>query len=127
MRGHTSQHGAVSNVIESVTVRSKAEALEIRDLVSNGINLADQRIAKAEMALIVSNVLPKGVEAFDLIDNVWVSEPRFAVPLAIALRQSLIDVAGSRLAQEGQQTKMEMVYQYLTGPRFRHRIDAIVE
>jgi hypothetical protein len=35
----------------------------------------DQRIAKAEMALIVSNVLPKGVEAFDLIDNVWVSEP----------------------------------------------------
>jgi hypothetical protein len=22
---------------------------------------------------------------------------------------------------------MEMVYQYLTGPRFRHRIDAIVE
>ena len=87
----------------------------------------DQRIAKAEVALIVSNVLPKGVEAFDLIDNVWVSEPRFAVPLAIALRQSLIDVAGSRLTQEGQQTKMEMVYQYLTGPRFRHRIDAIVE
>jgi hypothetical protein len=87
----------------------------------------DQRVAKADMALIVSNVLPKGVEAFDLIDNVWVSEPRFAVPLAIALRQSLIDVAGSRVAQEGQQTKMEMVYQYLTGPRFRHRIDAIVE
>lgn len=87
----------------------------------------DQRTAKAEIALIVSNALPKGVEAFDLINNVWVSAPRFAVPLAIALRQSLIDVAGSRLAQEGQQTKMEMVYQYLTGPRFRHRIDAIVE
>jgi len=87
----------------------------------------NQRIAKAEIALIVSSTLPKGVETFDLIDNVWVVEPRFAIPLAIALRQSLIDVAGSRLAQEGQQTKMEMVYQYLTGPRFRHRIDAIVE
>ena len=24
-------------------------------------------------------------------------------------------------------TKMEMVYQYLTGPRFRHRVEAIVE
>jgi hypothetical protein len=84
----------------------------------------DQRVAKAEMALIVSNVLPKGVEAFDLIDNVWVSEPRYAVPLAIALRQSLIDVAGSRLAQKGQQTKMEMVYQYPTGPRFRHQPSA---
>jgi hypothetical protein len=26
-----------------------------------------------------------------------------------------------------QQTKMELVYQYLTGPRFRHRIEAVVE
>jgi hypothetical protein len=87
----------------------------------------DQRTAKAEIAMIVSSALPKGVESFDLIDGVWVVEPRFALPLAIALRQSLIDVAGSKLAQEGQQSKMELVYAYLTGPRFRHRIDAIVE
>jgi hypothetical protein len=87
----------------------------------------DQRAAKAEIALIVTRALPKGVDTFDLIDNVWVADPRFAIPLAIALRQSLIDVSGSRLAQEGQQTKMEMVYDYLTGARFRHRIDAIVE
>ena len=87
----------------------------------------DQRAAKAEIGLIVSGVLPKGVENFDLVDNNWVAEPRFAVPLAIALRESLIGIASSRQAQEGQQTKMEMVHQYLTGPRFRHRIDAIVE
>jgi hypothetical protein len=87
----------------------------------------DQRAAKAEVALIVSTALPKGIETFDLVDNVWVTEPRFAIPLAIALRQSLIDVAASRQAHEGQQTKMEMVYAYLTGSRFRHRIDAIVE
>jgi hypothetical protein len=87
----------------------------------------DQRAAKAEIALIVSSALPKEVESFDLIDNVWVAEPRFAIPLAIALRQSLIDVAASRQAQEGQQTKTELMYAYLTGPRFRHRIEAIVE
>jgi len=87
----------------------------------------DQRAAKAEFALIVSSALPKGVESFDLIDNVWVADPRFAIPLAVALRQSLIDVAGSRQAQEGQQTKTEVMYAYLTGPRFRHRIEAIVE
>jgi Uncharacterized protein conserved in bacteria (DUF2130) len=56
-----------------------------------------------------------------------VADPRFAIPLATALRQSLIDLTCSRQAQEGQQTKTELVYQYLTGPRFRHRIDAIVE
>jgi len=32
-----------------------------------------------------------------------------------------------RHAGEGQQTKKELLYQYLTGPRFRHRIEAIVE
>ncbi len=49
------------------------------------------------------------------------------VPVALALRQTLIELAGARQASEGQQTKMELVYQYLTGPRFRHRIEAIVE
>jgi hypothetical protein len=87
----------------------------------------DQRVAKADVALIVSSALPKNVEAFDLVENVWVAEPRFAIPLAIALRQSLIDVAGSRITQQGQQTKMTLIYAYLTGSQFRHRIDAIVE
>jgi hypothetical protein len=47
--------------------------------------------------------------------------------VAVALRHSLIEIASARLALEGQQTKTEMVYQYLTGPRFRHRVEAIVE
>lgn len=87
----------------------------------------DQRAAKAEIALIVSETLPKDVETFNLIDGVWVSSHRCAIPVAIALRHSLIELAAARQAGEGQQTKMELVYQYLTGPRFRHRIQAIVE
>jgi hypothetical protein len=87
----------------------------------------DQRTAKAEIAVIVSQTLPKGMESFDLIEGVWVTESRCAIPVATALRQSLIELSGSRLASEGQQTKTEMVYQYLTGPRFRHRVEAIVE
>jgi hypothetical protein len=87
----------------------------------------DQRAAKAEIALLVTQVLPKGVEAFDFIDGVWVTESRCAIPVAIALRQSLVELATARQAGEGQKTKMELVYQYLTGPRFRHRVEAIVE
>lgn len=87
----------------------------------------DQRAAKAEISLIVSNVLPKGIDNFDFIDGVWVTEVRCAVAVAIALRQSLIELSAARKAGEGQQTKTEMVYQYLTGPRFRHRVEAIVE
>ncbi|HSE91217.1 MAG TPA: DUF2130 domain-containing protein [Candidatus Binatia bacterium] len=87
----------------------------------------DQRAAKAEIAVILSQILPKEVETFGLVDQVWVAHPKVALPVAVALRQTLIEIAGARQASEGQQTKKEMVYQYLTGPRFRHRIQAIVE
>lgn len=87
----------------------------------------DQRTAKAELAVIVSQALPKGVETFDLLDGVWVTHPRAAIPVAIVLRHTLQEVAAARTAGEGQQTKMEMVYQYLTGPNFRRRVEAIVE
>jgi len=87
----------------------------------------DQRSANAELALLISNALPKGVTAFDHVDGIWVAEHRCAIPVAIALRQSLIEIAKVRQAGNGQQTKMELVYEYLTGPRFRHRIEAIVE
>jgi len=87
----------------------------------------DQRAAKAEIAVIISQALPKDVETFDLVDGVWVAHPRVLLPIAITLRNTLIEVASARQASEGQQTKMEMVYQYLTGQRFRQRVQAIVE
>jgi len=87
----------------------------------------DQRAAKAELAVIVSQALPKDVESFDHVDGVWVTSHRCALPVAVALRHSIIELATARKAGEGQQTKMELVYQYLTGPRFRHRVQAIVE
>ena len=87
----------------------------------------DQRAAKAEICLLVSQALPKDVESFEQIDGVWIAGPKYALPLAAVLRQTLIEVANSKLSQEGQQTKTELVYEYLTGPRFRHRIEAIVE
>lgn len=87
----------------------------------------DQRIAKAEIAVIVSQVLPKGVETFEMIDGIWITHPRAALPVAAILRQSLLEIAIARQSSEGQQTKIEMVYQYLTGPRFRQRVEAIVE
>jgi hypothetical protein len=52
---------------------------------------------------------------------------RVNIAVAVALRHALIEVAGSRNAQLGQQTKMELVYQYLTGPRFRQRLESIIE
>ena len=87
----------------------------------------DQRSAKAEVCVLVSQVLPKGVEAFDLMEGVWVASPRVIIPVAMMLRQGLLQLSQARALSEGQHTKTEMVYQYLTGPRFKQRVEAIVE
>ena len=87
----------------------------------------DQRSAKAEVAVLVSQALPKGVESFDVVDGIWITSPRAALPVATVLRHTLLQVNMARAVSEGQQTKTEMVYQYLTGPCFRHRVEAIVE
>lgn len=87
----------------------------------------DQRAEKAEIAILVTHALPDGVEIFELIEGVWVTHPRFALPVALTLRQSLLDVAAARLTAQGQQTKKDLVYEYLTSPQFRQRIEAIVE
>jgi hypothetical protein len=87
----------------------------------------DQRAAKAEIAIIVTQALPKDVDIFDHVDGVWVIHPKVILPIAMMLRHSLIEIATARQSSEGQQTKMELVYHYLTGPNFRQRVQAIVE
>jgi hypothetical protein len=87
----------------------------------------DQRLAGADSAILVSQALPHGLDTFGLVEGVWVASPACAVPVGIAIREILVSVAATRQTGEGQLTKMELVYQYLTGQKFRHRIEAIVE
>ena len=87
----------------------------------------DQRNATADVAIIVTQALPKEIETFGIASGVWVTLPKYAVPVAIAIRQSLIEISAARQSTEGQQTKMEILYTYLTGTNFRLRVEAIVE
>jgi hypothetical protein len=87
----------------------------------------DQRAAKADAAIIVSQALPKAIDVFGQIDGIWITAPKCAVAVALAVRHALIEVTLARKSSEGQQSKMEIMYHYLTGPRFRHRVQAIVE
>lgn len=87
----------------------------------------DQRKAGAEVALIVTSALPKGVQNFCLMEGIWVTNPHCSIPVAVMLREWLINVTAARKTSEGQQSKMELMYQYLTGPQFKHRIGAVVE
>ena len=88
----------------------------------------DQRAAKADVAIIVSQTLPKEMETlFDVIDGVWVCGPTVAAALAAVIRDGLNRVAARDVINAGMETKAELIYQYLTGSQFKRRVEAIVE
>lgn len=88
---------------------------------------ADQRAAKADLAVIVTQAMPPDVQHFNEVDGIWVSSLACALPVGSALRASLLQLATQRRTAEGQQTKSQLVYAYLTGPQFRGRIEAVAE
>jgi hypothetical protein len=87
----------------------------------------DQRAAGAEMAVLATQTLPRDITLFDQLEGIWVSSLACTLPVAVALRQALIELARARRAGEGEQTKAQQVYSYLTGPQFRHRVETIAE
>ena len=87
----------------------------------------DQRSIKAELAVIVSAVLPDDVKSFAFRDGVWICDVKIAVALATALRINLEAVARERAMSVGKNEKMETLYTYLTGVEFKQRVEAIVE
>ncbi|TAK52012.1 MAG: DUF2130 domain-containing protein [Bacteroidetes bacterium] len=87
----------------------------------------DQRAAKAELAVIVTTALPPEIKTIGLVQGVWVANFASAIGLATALRANLIQLAYARYSLAGKNDKMELMYNYLSGPEFKQRVEAIVE
>ncbi len=87
----------------------------------------DQRAIKADVAVIVSFVLPDEVKGFSFCDGVWICDPKLATALAAALRMNLEALARERSMSVGKNEKMEVLYSYLTGVEFKQRVEAIIE
>lgn len=87
----------------------------------------DQRDARADLCVLVSETLPQGFHHFRHLDGVWVTDIPSALSLALALRVILIQVASTRELEQGKSDKKELVYHYVTGPEFRNRVCAIIE
>lgn len=87
----------------------------------------DQREAKADISVLVSEALPKGFHHFRNVNDIWVTDIPSAISLALALRMVLIQVARAEQIQAGKEEKMGLVYNYFTGAEFRNHVQAIVE
>src|SRR3990167_8693794 len=88
---------------------------------------SDQRTVHAEIAVLISEVIPGSVNKFGQVDGVWVCDFESYLGLAYALRSQLLELATLRNMHEGKQGKMEMLYRYMTSVEFKHRVEAIIE
>ena len=86
----------------------------------------DQREARADVAVIVSTVMPRDVSGCGVRDGVWITDTRTALGLATALRSGLIELAVTRRAVAGKNEAVDVLFTYLTGPEFRQRVEAIL-
>jgi len=87
----------------------------------------DQRKVNADVAVLVTEVLPKDIKNFAYRDGVWITDQNSIFGLGTALRMQLIQATTIKLASVGKNEKMEVLYGYLSGTEFRHKVEAIVE
>ena len=88
----------------------------------------DMRAAGADVGILVTTVLPAAIPAaqvFGLHEDVWVSSWGAAIPLAMALRERVLEVHKQRAISAGKGEKMEAVYDYLTSPQFAQKLKAV--
>lgn len=72
----------------------------------------DQRQIHAEVSVIASEVLPSDINNFGLLEGVWITEIKYILGLATALRENLKSTALVKMANEGKSDKAEMVFNY---------------
>jgi hypothetical protein len=87
----------------------------------------DQRESRADAAVLITGRLPKDICPFGLQGRVWVASPLVAVPLAHALRVTLLEIARIRILTEGHASKQVALTEYVSSNEFRQRLEAMLE
>lgn len=87
----------------------------------------DQITCKADIAVLVTETMPKEMERFGQKDGVWVCSYQEVRSLAAVLREVLIKTHAAAATQENKGEKMELLYTYLTSNEFIQNIKRIVE
>ncbi|MCD5380890.1 DUF2130 domain-containing protein [Candidatus Gracilibacteria bacterium] len=87
----------------------------------------DKVVAKASIAILITTVLPKGLEKFGMINDVMVTLPEYALHVVSLLRDRLISVSKVEKSLQGKDVKMEMLYSYLTSEEFGSKVNGIID
>jgi len=87
----------------------------------------DIRESNAVIGVLISVNIPESYGDISQIEGIWVTSPRFAVAIARLVRTQILAVHAANKNSQNKDAKMEFLYQYLTGPEFKHRVEAIID
>lgn len=85
----------------------------------------DLLLAKCDIGILVSRILPDDIKTFDQIDGVWVCKMQDVTSLTKVIREGMINIAKASKSQENKGEKKEMLYNYFTSNEFLQQIRAI--
>lgn len=87
----------------------------------------DQIRVKGDIAVLVTQTMPRDMERFDFKDGIWICHFNEVKSLTKVLREMLIKTQSVRTTQDNKGDKMELLYNYLTSNDFVQKIKRIVE
>ena len=88
---------------------------------------ADMRSQGADVAVLVTQAMPKDMDCFGEKDGVWVCTFSEVRALTTVLRDLIIRVYNASKSQENKGDKMTLLYNYLTSSEFSEQWSAIRE
>lgn len=87
----------------------------------------DIRESNAVIGVLISVNVPESYGDISQVDGIWITRPRFALAVARLVRTQMLAVYAANKNSQNKDAKMEFLYQYLTGPEFKHRVEAIID
>ena len=87
----------------------------------------DMRNQKADIAVIVTSVMPKDMDCFGLKEGVWICSFSEVKAMSSVLRDGVIRVFNSARKHENKGDKINMLYDYLTSNEFNEKWKAMRE
>lgn len=88
----------------------------------------DQRSINAEDAVLITQAMPNDSKSSGSYrSGIWVVQRAAVIAIASSLRAKLIQLYYAKLSLDGKNDKKEIMYTYLSGTEFKHRVEAIIE
>lgn len=88
---------------------------------------ADMRSQGADVAVLVTQVMPRDMDRFGEKNGVWICSFAEVKAVVHMLRDGIIKIAGALRSQENKGDKMHLLYNYLTSSEFAEQWKAIRE